>query len=78
MAVDTLLRKFLIPEMIYGNGAHQLTGQYAGRFGISNALVVSDPGVVEVGWTGRIMENLALAGITAVPFTEITPQPKGP
>lgn len=76
MAVDTLLRKFLIPEMIYGNGAHQLTGQYAGRFGISTALVVSDPGVVEAGWTGRVMENLALAGITAVPFTEITPNPK--
>lgn len=76
MAVDPLLRKFLIPELIYGNGAHQLAGQYASRFGISTALVVSDSGVMEAGWTGRVMKNLTLAGITAVPFTEITPNPK--
>ena len=76
MAVDPLLRKFLIPEIIYGNGAHQLTGQYASRFGISTALVVSDSGVMEAGWTGRVIKNLTLAGITAVPFTEITPNPK--
>lgn len=76
MATDLFLRKFLIPEMIYGSGAHRLAGQYARRFGMATVLVVSDPGVVQAGWTERVMDNLVASGIKAVPFTATTSNPK--
>lgn len=76
MTPVTMLRKFLIPEMIYGPDAHQLAGQYARRFGLTTVLLVSDPGVEQAGWTGKIAEQLAAADITAIPFTGVTPNPK--
>jgi alcohol dehydrogenase class IV len=70
------MRKFLIPEIVYGNDAHRLVGHYAERFGLRSVLVVSDPGVAAVGWTGRVVEVLSGVGVTPIPFTAVTPNPK--
>lgn len=70
------LRKYVVPEIIYGVDSHRLAGQYAGRLGLSTVLVVSDPGVDAVGWLGRVLDSLRTAGIVGVPFVAVTSNPK--
>ncbi|UFS68604.1 iron-containing alcohol dehydrogenase [Geomonas sp. RF6] len=70
------LRKFLIPEMIFGRGAHTLVGQYARRFEMTRALLVSDAGVMEAGWTEGVRSRLADSGISALIFADLTSNPK--
>jgi alcohol dehydrogenase class IV len=72
----TALRKFVAPETIFGVGAVDLAGQYAGKFGISKPLVVTDAGVLAAGWATRVMESLAAFDIEGVIFSAITPNPK--
>jgi len=73
---ETMLRKFLIPEIIFGQGAHTLAGQYARRFEMSRVLLVSDPGVMAAGWTERVQSALTDSGVTAHLFDAVTPNPK--
>lgn len=70
------MRKFVIPEIVYGNDSHCLTGHYAERFDLHNVLVVSDPGIEAAGWTDSVIESLAASGIGTVLFTQVTPNPK--
>jgi alcohol dehydrogenase len=72
----TDLRKFVSPETIFGVGAVDLAGQYAGKFGISKPLVVTDAGVVAAGWATRVMDSLAAFDIEGVIFSDSTPNPK--
>jgi len=76
MAITGELRKFVVPEIIYGCDAHQLAGRYAQRFGLHTLLVVSDPGVEATGWAGQVIESITAAGIAAVPFSAVTSNPK--
>ncbi|ACH40869.1 iron-containing alcohol dehydrogenase [Citrifermentans bemidjiense Bem] len=76
MAEGLELRKFLAPEFICGAGARQLAGRYAKNLGGRKILVVSDPGVVEAGWTKDVTDSLEAAGLSYVLFTAITPNPK--
>lgn len=70
------IRKFVIPEIVYGNDSHRLAGHYANRFDLQNVLVVSDPGVEAAGWTAKVIESLAAADIATVLFTRTTSNPK--
>ncbi len=70
------LRKFLVPEIVYGQGAIRLAGRHAINFGASKILVVSDPGVQKAGWTPKIEAMLQESGIPFVVFNEVTPNPK--
>jgi len=70
------IRKFVIPEIVYGNGSLGLAGQYANRFDLQTVMVVSDPGVEAAGWTAKVVDSLAISGIAAVLFTRITSNPK--
>ncbi len=76
MAEGLVLRKFLAPEFIFGAGARELAGRYAKNLGGRKVLVVSDPGVVEAGWTKDVTDSLEAAGLPYVLFTAITPNPK--
>jgi alcohol dehydrogenase class IV len=76
MAEGLELRKFLAPEFIFGAGARELAGRYAKNLGGRKVLVVSDPGVVEAGWTKDVTDSLEAAGLPYVLFTAITPNPK--
>lgn len=70
------LRKFVAPEFIYGPGALDLVGQYTKNLGIRKALVVTDNGVMEHGWTPRVLDALRAEGIAHVVFSDITRNPK--
>ncbi len=70
------LRKFVVPEFVYGDGALALVGRYARNFGARKALVVTDHGVAETEWLGHVLDSLKDAEISWVVFKDVTPNPK--
>ena len=76
MAEGLQLRKFLAPEFVFGAGARELAGRYARNLGGRKVLVVSDPGVVQAGWTADVTKSLEAEGLPYVLFTALTPNPK--
>ncbi len=78
MEMDDLLklRKFIAPEIVYGLGALHLAGHHARNFGASKALIVTDPGVQQAGWTGKVEASLRAEGIPYAVFSGVTSNPK--
>src|SRR5271168_3858631 len=75
--MDSLnLRKFLAPEIIFGVGALELTGQYGRNLGGTKALVVSDPGVVRAGWVEQVLASIEGVGLGCTLFTSVSPNPR--
>ena len=70
------MRKFLSPEIVYGEGALALTGNHARNMGATKALVVSDSGVQKSGWTSSVEATLKEVNLPYVTFTAISANPK--
>lgn len=70
------LRKFVAPEIIFGEGALKKAAGYAQNFGAKKVLLVTDPGVAEAGWSKKIETDLKKLSIPYVTFKDITPNPK--
>lgn len=70
------LRKFVVPEIVYGAGSLDLAGKYALTYGARNVLVVTDPGVVAAGWATRVEETLDHAGVRHTRFSSVSPNPR--
>lgn len=70
------LRKFVCPEIVYGNGALQLVGRHAALYGVGNVLLVSDAGVVAAGWTEQAKRSLEEAGIRVILFDQVSSNPR--
>lgn len=70
------LRKFVVPEIVFGRGALSLVGRYAQNFGAVRALLVTDPGLIAAGWTDEAEQSLIRAGVAHVCFDGVTPNPK--
>ncbi|MDD2364875.1 MAG: iron-containing alcohol dehydrogenase [Desulfuromonadaceae bacterium] len=70
------LRKFVAPEIVFGVGAIDRVGQYAALYGAKRAFVVSDPGVVAAGWTGRVLACLEEVGLQYSLFTDVSSNPR--
>ena len=70
------LRKFVAPELIFGEGAHRLIGRYAANFRAKKVLIVTDAGVRSHGWTGRVERELCIQKIPYAIFDGLTPNPK--
>jgi len=70
------LRKFLAPEIVYGVGALELAGRHAMNLGATKVLIVTDPGIQEVGWTPRVEESLRKLDIDFITYDNVTPNPK--
>ncbi len=68
--------KFLVPEVLYGLASREFVGHYARNLGIQRALVVSDAGVVEAGWTDQVRQCLRAEGIDNVLFANVTSNPR--
>jgi len=75
-AQEINLRKFVVPEFIFGPGARNLVGQYARNLGARRAMVVSDPGVIAAGWTSEVLSRLKNDGLPYVLFEDVTPNPR--
>ncbi|OGR29789.1 MAG: alcohol dehydrogenase [Desulfuromonadales bacterium GWD2_54_10] len=76
MGYTSPIRKFVNPEIVYGSGALGLVGQYARTYEARRVLVVSDPGVIAAGWTGRVIASLDKAGIESVLFSSVSSNPR--
>ncbi len=70
------LRKFLAPEIVYGQGALHLAGRHATNLGATKVLLVSDHGVAKHGWTAKVEESIKDAGLPFTTFLDVTPNPK--
>jgi alcohol dehydrogenase len=70
------LRKFLVPEIVYGVGSLELAGRHARNLGASRVLLVSDPGIRDSGWLNRVENSLREAQLSSVAFTDISPNPR--
>ena len=70
------LRKFVMPEVVFGKGARKLAGQYAEKFSLKKVLLVTDKGTIENGWLEDVVKSLDELGIEYILFTELTPNPK--
>ncbi|MBL8967534.1 MAG: iron-containing alcohol dehydrogenase, partial [Spirochaetaceae bacterium] len=70
------MRKFNIPEILFGEGAARKVGSYSLRFGASKVLLVTDPGVREAGICGIVEEALKDAGLPWVMFDGVQPNPR--
>lgn len=70
------LRKFVAPEFIFGVGARHRVGFYARNLNAQRVLVVTDQGVAAAGWLAGVLAELEEAGIRAIVFDQLTPNPK--
>lgn len=70
------LRKFLAPEIVYGEGALRLAGRHAVNLGATKVLIVSDHGVARLGWTTKVERSLEEVSLPFVTFLEVTPNPR--
>lgn len=75
-ADDFELRKFVAPEFMFGVGALNAVGRYAKNMGARKVLIVTDPGVITAGWTGKVTASLEERKIPHVIFSDVTPNPR--
>jgi alcohol dehydrogenase len=68
--------KFLVPDIIFGVGVLAEVGDAVRRQGGVHVFVVSDPGVIQAGWTSEVMAHIAAAGVEAELWSGLTPNPK--
>ena len=63
------------PTIITGAGASEKVGEQAKRHGTTKALIVTDPGILKIGYADQISKNLHNAGIVSTIFSDVTPDP---
>lgn len=67
---------FSIPStVITGIGASERVGEQAHRLRAARALVVTDPGIVKIGYAHQVVNQLKLSGVDASLFADVTPDP---
>jgi alcohol dehydrogenase class IV len=76
MKAPAELRKFVVPEVVFGVGARNLAGKYARNWALKKVLLVSDPGVDAAGWANGVAAVLEDAGIEIVTFLKVSPNPR--
>ncbi|MGI6465428.1 MAG: alcohol dehydrogenase-like regulatory protein ErcA [Methanobacterium sp.] len=69
------LRKFVAPEFIFGSGASLMVGRYAKNFGARKVLVVTDPGVLDVGLVDPVLDALKGEGINCEIYSNVKSNP---
>ena len=70
------IRKFVAPEIVFGEGTTELLGRYAANFGANRVLVVTDSGMVKVGLANRAVDILRSAGVEAIVYDRVSPNPR--
>ncbi len=70
------LRKYVTPEIIFGSGSRHFAGRYAAQFAAGKVLLVSDKQVAATPWFTDVCTSLDKSGISYVPFTDISPNPR--
>lgn len=70
------VRKFVAPEIVFGDGALEMLGRYVTNFGANRVFVVTDPGVVGCGLADQAIRKLRTVDVEAVLYDRISPNPR--
>jgi alcohol dehydrogenase len=70
------LRKFSIPEIIFGRGSLRYVGRCARRIGAEKVFLVSDPGLEQAGWVDRLIETLKEEKLRWVYYNNVVSNPR--
>ena len=62
-------------RLVFGHGTLDRVGELARELGGARVLVVSDPGIVKAGHTGRAVDYLHKAGLTTTIFDQVHENP---
>ena len=74
---DLELRKFVVPEFVFGLGARKLAVRYAYNFSISKVLIVTDQQLrEETPWVEELLELLSSYGIACSVFDKVSQNPR--
>ena len=68
--------KFLVPELVFGNGSLGEIGHAALRLGAQRPMLVTDQGVWEAGWSAEAAQHLGDLRLEYTLWTGITPNPR--
>ena len=66
------VRKFSIPEILFGQGSLKYAALCAKRLGAEKVFLVSDPGLEQAGWVERIFAILKAEGLEWTYFSDIS------
>ncbi|MBN2899083.1 MAG: iron-containing alcohol dehydrogenase [Clostridia bacterium] len=70
------LRKFIAPEIVYGNESRKLVGQYMSNFGVDRIMLISDPIVSCQMWFQDIVDSLDAAEVEWILETGVSINPR--
>jgi len=70
------VRKFSIPEILFGQGSLKYAALCAKRLGAEKVFLVSDPGLEQAGWVERIFAILKAEGLEWTYFSDISSNPR--
>ena len=70
------IRKFSIPEIIFGKGSLQYAGMYARQLGARKIFLVSDQGLKQCGWVDKVCDILDREKLEFVPFLDVYSNPR--
>ncbi len=70
------VRKFSIPEILFGRGSMTYAALCARRLGAERVFLVSDPGIERAGWVERVLAILREERLEWVYFNGISPNPR--
>jgi alcohol dehydrogenase len=78
MEVESVMdvRKFSVPEILYGRGSLKYAAMCAKRLGGERIFLVSDPGLEKVGWVEQIFKILDEEKLAWTYFNEVTANPR--
>lgn len=76
MLTELNIRKFLAPEIVFGDGAIELLGRYALNFGANRVFVVTDAGMVRTGVADKAVDILQSSGVEAVVYDRVSANPR--
>lgn len=70
------VRKFSIPEILFGQGSLKYAALCARRLGAEKVFLVSDPGIEQAGWVERFFSILREERLEWTYFNKISPNPR--
>ncbi len=70
------MRKYVVPELVFGEGAANLVGRYAKSFESSRVFIVTDPGVADAGWADLVADSIGREGLKSFVFAGVSPNPR--
>ncbi|CAN3131274.1 Iron-containing alcohol dehydrogenase [Mycobacterium sp. smrl_JER01] len=75
-AAPPRLLKFHAPEIVFGLDSMVEAAHAAVRLGAQRPMLVTDPGLIEAGWSEEMTAHLVEQGVRVQSWSELTPNPK--